>query len=305
MFTIIINQILKMLLLLLLGVACYHLKFIDQKGNKMLANILLMIVNPALIFMSLQKDYTPELVSGLLIAYVLAFATHVIAILFARLVIKKENPEHAVEQFAIIYSNCGFIGVPLINSVFGSDGVLFLTAYMTVFNIFAWTHGFTLMSGNHSLKEFKKGFFSPTVIACLSGLILFIFQIRLPVLLADTLTYISDMNTPLAMIIAGVSVAQTNPGHMLRNKKIYFITFCKLVLIPAIILVLLIPFQVNRTVAYTILIAAACPAATTGTAFALRFQKNYKYASELYTFTTLCSLITIPLFVYAAERLLV
>lgn len=306
MFLIITNQILKMLLLLLLGVVCYRLKLVDQQGNKTLANLLLMIVNPALAIMALQTDYSPDLVHNLLLTFLLAILIHAGAILLSTFLVKKTgNPDYAIERCSAIYSNCGFMGIPLVQSIMGSEGVLYLTAYMTIFNLCTWTHGVTQMTGKTSLKNLKKGILSPMVIASVFGLILFFTQTKLPAVVSDTLSYVSGMNTPLAMMIAGISVAQTDLGKMLQNKKLYFISTIKLLLMPALTLVFLAPLHINSTVACTVLIAAACPVAATCTAFSLRFKKNYQYSSELYAFTTLCSLVTIPLFVYAAERLLV
>ena len=306
MFLIIVNQIIKMLLLMLVGCLCYRLKLIDEQGNKTLANILLMVINPVLAVTALQTDYNSHLVSGLLMAYLLAVVTQVGVILISTALVKKTgNPDYAIERFSCTYANCGFIGIPLIQSVLGNEGVLYLTAYITVFNLLSWTQGVALMTGKTSKKDIKKGLLSPMVIACVLGLILFFGRIRFPKVLADTLDYIGGMNTPLAMIIAGVSVAQTDLLKMLRNKSVYFASFIKLLVVPAFTLCILTLFHVDKTVAYTILIASACPAAATCTMFALRFQKNYRYASEIYAFSTICSLVTIPLFVYAAERLLV
>jgi hypothetical protein len=305
MFVIIINQIIKMLLLMLAGYLCYRLKLIDQQGNQALANLLLMVINPIVAIMALQTDFRPELVSGLLLSYLLAFITHVIGVILSTVLVKRtQNPDYAIERFSSMYSNCGFIGIPLVQSILGNEGVLYLTAYMTVFNIFSWTHGIVLMTGKASRKDLKKGLLSPMIIACILGLIFFFTGIRFPAVLSDSLDYIRSMNTPLAMMIAGISVAQTDLIAMLRNRKLYFITFVKLLLIPAIVLCLLAVIHVDRTVAYTILVAAACPVAATCTAFSLRFQKNYRYASELYAFSTLCSLVSIPMLIYAAEQLL-
>lgn len=305
MFQIIIMQIIKMLLLLLLGCFCYRKKLIDQAGNQTLANLLLMVVNPALAIASLQTDYDPALVSGLLLSYVLAVLTHLVMILFSTIMIRRTgNEEYSIERFAAIYANCGFMGIPLIQSILGSEGVLYLTAYITIFNIFTWTHGVGLMTGTFSMKGLKKGLLSPMVIASLIGLALFFLRIRLPGVIADAISYVSGMNTPLAMLIAGISVAQTDIKAMLKNKRIYFVAAFKLLFMPAIVFLALIPLHLPSTVSCTLLIAAACPSAASGTAFALRFKKNYKYCSEMYAFTTLCSLITIPLFVYAAERFL-
>lgn len=305
MFLIIVSQILKMILLMLTGYFCYRQKLVDQQGNKALANLLLLVVNPVVAIMALQTDYSPHLVSGLLVSFALAAVTHILAIALAALLIKKTgNDDYSTERFSAVYSNCGFMGIPLIQSILGSEGVLYLTAYITVFNIFSWTQGVALMTGKATAKDFRKGLFSPMVIACALGLALFAAQIRFPAVIADTLNYVSGMNTPLAMMIAGISIAQTDLPQMLRNKKIYFVTAFKLLLMPAVMLGVLVLVRPSFTVACTILIAAACPSAASGTAFALRFHKNYRHASEIYAFTTLCSLATIPLFVYAAERLL-
>lgn len=306
MFQIITMQIIKMLLLLLLGIICYRRKLLDQAGSKTLANLLLMVVSPALAITSLQTDYDPALVSGLLLSYLLAILTHLVMIALSTIMIRKKgNSDVEIERFAAIYANCGFMGIPLIQSILGNEGVLYITAYMTVFNIVTWTHGIGIMTGNFSLKEVKKGLLSPMVIASFIGLILFFLRIRLPDVVNDTLTYVSQMNTPLAMLIAGISVAQTNIPALLKKRKIYFTAAFKLLFMPAVVLLALIPLRLPFNVACTILVAAACPSAATGTAFALRCQKNYKYYSELYAFTTLLSLVTIPMFVYAAERFLV
>lgn len=138
MFLIIVNQIVKMLLLLLLGIFCYRKKLIDQTGSKMLANLLLMIVNPMLAVLSLQVDYSPQLVHGLLLSYLAAFLTHIVGcILSTALIRTKGNPDCGIDRFSAMYSNCGFIGIPLVQSILGGEGVLYLTAYMTVFNIFS------------------------------------------------------------------------------------------------------------------------------------------------------------------------
>lgn len=356
MFSVIMTQIIKMLLILFVGILVSRLHLIDDHANKALANLLLLVVNPIVAITALQTDYSPDLVRGLLISYALAVLTHLIMIPVSALLIRKPEEKRdaadncAVERFAVIYSNCGFIGIPLVQSILGSEGVLYLTAYMTVFNIFSWTHGLGLMtkdaaasdrhidstrkdsvSGNsmsntqessaqavnskqksaHTAGSFSasarallRHLCTPMILASTLGLVLFFLQIKFPPILSDTLSYIGNMNTPLAMIIAGVSVSQVNIPAMLRDPRVYLVSFGKLLLMPTIVFVILLLVHVDSTVAYTILVASACPCAATGTAFALKYHKNYAYSSELYAFSTLCSLITIPAFLYAAERLL-
>jgi hypothetical protein len=305
MVLLIVNQILKMLIILLIGYLCYKLGLIDQHGNTTMANLLLMVVNPLVAVMSLQTDYRPELLHGLAMAYLLAILSHIIEILISQLLIRKNgNDECAIERFSCVYANCGFIGIPLIQSVMGSEGVFYLTAYMTTFNILSWTHGMALMTGTVSWKNLKQGLLSPMILASILGLALFALQIRIPDVPADALTYIANMNTPLAMLIAGVSVAQADLVGMLKNPRIYLISALKLLLIPALVLVMLLFIPVEREIAMTTLIASACPVAASGTAFALRFGKNYRYASQQYAFSTLLSLVTIPCIVFVAEHFL-
>ena len=305
MFEIISIQILKMLLLLLLGIFCFRTGLIDQRGSKTLANLLLMIISPVLAVLCLQTDYSASLVRGLLLSYVLAILTHLGMIVLSTVLIRKTgNTDYSIDRFSAIYSNCGFMGIPLVQSVLGNEGVLYLTAYMIVFNLFVWTHGVAVMTEKTSFRNITKALLSPVILGNAVGMLLFFLQIRLPDFLLDTCQYVADMNTPIAMIIAGVSVAQTDLWGMFKKKKLYLISVFKLMLMPAVVLLMLVLLPVPSTVAYTTIIAASCPVGATCTAFALRFQKNYTYASELYAFTTLCSILTIPIFILAAENLI-
>ena len=140
MFILIFNQLVKMLIILIVGIVCVRIGLVSKEGSKTISNLLLMLVNPILIIMVYQTDYDPILVKGLLFSFVAAFISHILAILVSKLLFRdKEDPNNMINQFAAVYSNCGFIGIPLINSVLGSEGVFYLTAYMTVFNILTWT----------------------------------------------------------------------------------------------------------------------------------------------------------------------
>lgn len=301
MFILIFNQLMKMLFILILAFICYRIKLLNQEGNRNLSNLLLMIVNPCLIVTTYQTEYNPHLVHGLLLAFVAALGAHLIGILIARISIRQNrNVDYAIDRFGSVYSNCGFMGIPLIYSVLGSEGVFYLTAYMTVFNVLSWTHGLALLEGQFSLARLKEGLTSPMVIGTAVGALLFFLQIRLPEVLLDSMNYVANMNTPLAMIIAGLSVAQADFKKIFGNLQIYRVSILKLIVIPLAVLFFLVGFKVEYNVAYTILIASACPTATTLTMMAIRFQKNYKYASEIFAFSTVLSLVTIPFVTFIA-----
>lgn len=303
MFSIVSSQIVKMFLLIIVGFICCRTGIVDKNGNKTLSNLLLMVINPVVIIDAFQIEYSPHLLQGVLLSLLLGFLSHFIGIGLAHILIpEKNNRDYNVERFSCVYSNCGFMGIPLIGGILGSEGILYITSYIIAFNVMSWTQGLVLMTGNSSWKQLRKGLTSPVIICIIIGLFLFINQIRLPALLGDTLGYLAGMNTPVGMLVAGVSLAQTSLVNAVKNPRLYLITAVRLLVIPMIMLALFCFLPLDSTVRLTILIASACPVATTCTMFALRFDKNYQYASEIFAFSTLVSMATIPGIVLLAEH---
>jgi len=297
------NQIMIMFFIIIIGAVCFKLNLIDKESNKKLADLVLMLVNPFVIFISYQREFEAELVKGLLISLLLALFTHIFGIVLATILLRKrKNPEKVVlERFAVAYSNCGFIGIPLVNGIFGSEGVFYLTAYMTIFNLTVWTHGVITVSGKSDLKSIVKALLSPSVIATVSGFVLFILRIMLPAPLYDAINYIGGMNTPLAMMVAGATIAQTDIKKLISNWRIYYVAFLKLLLLPVSVIFMLGFLDIPRIVLLTVVLAAACPTAATINLFALRYDKDYKYASEMFAITTILCSLTIPLVMVIAN----
>ena len=305
MFILILEQLLKMFFIMLLAFVCYRIGMVDQNGNKTVSNLLLSVVNPILIITVCQTEYNPNLVKGLLISFAAATATHILGILLSTLLIRaKDGTDYCIDRFSAMFSNCGFIGIPLIGSVLGDTGVFYLSAYMVMFNLFTWTHGVVLMEKKLSLRSLREGIFSPMFTATIIAVILFFLRIRIPGVLLDSMNYIADMNTPLAMMVAGFSVAQADIRKMCGNLRLYYTSAVKLIIFPLCTILMLKAFSLSSEIAMTILIAAACPAATTGTIMAIRYKQNYTYASEIFALSTVLSVITIPVLVLAAEHIL-
>ncbi|NLP26513.1 MAG: AEC family transporter, partial [Clostridiales bacterium] len=200
-----------------------------------------------------------------------------------------------------IYSNCGFMGIPLVNALFGSEGVFYLTAFLTVFNLLIWTHGIIQISGVRSLNSLKKALLSPSIISIAIGMIFFLARISLPNIVYQSLDYVAMMNTPLAMLVAGATIAETNVLNAFKNIRIYWITLIKLAIIPLILLAIFRFISVEDTVKLTVITAMSAPTATMCTLFCLRYDKNSKYASEIFAVTTLISTATLPLVIWLAE----
>ena len=305
MSSTILNQTIIMLILIAIGVLCAKTKLISETSNKDLSKFVLQVVNPVVIFMSYQKPYKAELAKNLLLTFVISLCAMTIMILFSYLLVrKKEGREFEIERSSSVYSNCGFMGIPLVNALFGDEGVFYLTAFITVFNLIVWTHGVILVSGEKDFKQVVKVFYSPTIISIFLGLITFFFEIRLPDTAVSALSFIKDVNTPMAMIVSGVTIAATDVPKLLKNYRVYYVCFLKLFVMPLILAVPISVFtNVDDKVRMTVLVAAAAPPAAMCTLLSIRYGKNSVYASEIFTAGTILSVGTLPLVVKATEYL--
>lgn len=295
---IVLKQVGVMFILIILGALCFKMNIITKEANKYLSDFILKIICPVLIFMAYQSEYNKELLSGLLMALILAFITYVVLIPVAALLIrKKEGRETAIERFSAIYSNCAFMGIPLVQGIFGAEGILYITASITAFNVFAWTHGIMMMKEEVSFKGLVNAIKSPSVIAVFVGFVCYITNIRLPEIFDSALRHVSNINTPLAMIVAGATIAQTNILKALKKTRILYISSLKLLIFPVLMIFIYMLFKPVPTVLISIAIATGCPTGATGTLFAVSYNKNASYSAEIFAITTVLSAITLPVIV--------
>lgn len=305
MASTILDQTLIMLMLIGVGVICAKTKLISEASNKDLSKFVLQVVNPVVIFVSYQREYRTELARNLLITFFMSVAAMALLIVFSYVFVrKKEGKDFEIERFSSVYSNCGFMGIPLVNAIYHEEGVFYLTAFITVFNLIVWTHGVILISGQKDFRQVVKVFYSPTIIAILLGLVTFFAQIEIPKTALSALNYIKEVNTPMAMIVSGVTIAATNVPKLVKKGRIYYVCLLKLIVLPMILAVpLSLIHGVDETVRMTILIAASAPPAAMCTLLSLRYGKNSIYSSEIFTAGTVLSVLTLPLVVEITEYL--
>ena len=304
MFLITLNQILKMALMMLLGAVCSKCGVIDEKGNRTLSDLVLMVVHPCVFFDSFMIEHNAEVLHNFFISFGIAAAAFAVTILIAGLVFRDRSGHTRIEKFSAIYSNCGFLCIPIVQALLGSKGVLYLTPYIFVFNLLVWSHGIMLMSGSTDRKQIVKGLTSPSILAMGLGFVLMLLNVKVPSLIKDTVSSISVMNTPMGMLIAGISLGNASLTRALRNPRIYLTSAIRLVLVPMLLLLLFMKLPVSRDLIYINLIAGACPAAATCTMFSLKYGQDHHYASEIFTISTILSIATIPSFVFLMEKII-
>lgn len=297
--SIVAVQVAIVFILIAVGFTLKKCRLIDENGSKQLTNILLMIVTPCVLINSYQREFIAEYAVKLLAAAGFAVLIHIVMIIAATLLCRPEKTNHyRINIFSAVYSNCGFMAIPLLTAVLGTDGVFYGAAYLAIFNICYWTHGVLLYSGDRKSLSLKKAFLNPGVIGTFLSLLLFFLQIRLPKIVLSPVEYLAGLNTPLAMIVLGAYLADIDLRKTLKKPSIYFVSLLRLIVFPIIAVFLAKLMRLDETVATSVLISAACPTATVTTLFAAKFGLDAGYASEIVSFTTLLSIVTIPLVMF-------
>lgn len=292
----VLRQTVIMSMIVVIGALCYKFKLINDDGKKQLSNLVLNVVNPLLIFLSYQTEMRQDLIEGFLWTIVMSALTYIAFILLSKLLLgKKKDSEGLVERFSVIYSNFGFMGTPLIFGVFGAEGVFIQNGFVTVSNLFIWTHGVMSMSGEHNRKTVFRALRSPALIAVGAGLICMFLQIRLPDMVYTAFNNVAEMTTPLAMIVAGASIMSAGILKSVKNLRVYVISAVKLLVFPIIgfALIMFLPCPVMPKL--ITLIEFSCPAAAIGTMFAIKYDKKPEYAAQIFAVSTLLSMATLPL----------
>lgn len=295
------KQILMMFLLMAVGIILYKRKMVTDQGSKELGTILLYVVIPSVVIKTFCIEKTAEKVLELTHSFVLAAAAMLIAVVVSMMMYGKKN---GVSCFSGSFSNAAFIGIPLITGTLGAEAVFYISMMIVLVNLLQWTLGVFFLTGDKSAMSVKKIITNPIVISVLIGLLIFLSGIKVPDMAITVLNTITGMNTPLAMVVSGIYLAQADVLGMLKRKDNYLVSVCRLVVIPLITVLVLkiIPFG-NVTMKMAILIACASPVGSNVAIFARQYDKDHKMAIEQVCMSTILCLLSLPLVAMLASKL--
>ncbi len=301
----VLRQTVIMFMIVIIGALCYKFKLINDDGRKQLSNLVLKVVNPLLIFLSYQTEMRRELIEGFFWTVAMAALTYFVFIVLTGLIFRKNTgPDTIVERFSSVYSNFGFMGTPLIFGVFGAEGVFIQNGFVTVSNLFIWTHGVMSMSGERDKKTVLKALRSPALIAVGAGLVCLFLNIKLPDMVFTALDNVAEMTTPLAMIVAGASIMSAGITASLKNPRVYLVSAVRLIALPLVGLGLIAFLPCPDMPKLITLIEFSCPTAAIGTMFAILYDKKPEYAAQIFAVSTLLSAATLPLMTMLGTALL-
>ena len=261
-----------------------------------------------MILNAFQVDYTPETVRGLLVAFAASLLMQVV-LLFAVSALGRVFHLDAVEITSVYYSNSGNLIVPLVTAVLGAEWVLYSCVYMSVQLVFFWTHCKKVISREASY-DWKKIVLNLNIISIFVGILLFFTGIRLPALVNNTLHSVGSMVGPASMIVTGMLFAGMDFRQIFANKRIYFVTFLRLIAVPLMALVLLKISHLadlsadGPTLILIVFLAVITPSASTVTQMCQVYGNDSRYASAINVVTTLASIVTMLLLVMLLQMVL-
>ena len=292
----IINQVLVLFSIMIVGYYARKRNIIYDEINKGLTQILLRITLPMLIVSSFNFTYSPELMGNMAVVFLASFFIFIVLIIINKvLFFMFENDKKAVLKFMTVFSNAGFIGFPILLSVYGKIGVLYGAIFNINFNLFIWTYGLSLYTGEKGLKNIKGLIINPGILAVIIGVVRVAFSIPVPSVIQGTLEMVGNMTTPISMIIIGAMLTEVKVKDIVKDLSLYYAIIIKLGVVPFVTMIIMRLLSIDPIIANTIIILEAMPTGTLCAIFAENTNNAPEYASKVVFITTLFSVITIPL----------
>lgn len=305
---LLMQQIVQLFLMIFMGYLIVKTGLVRDDDSKVLSKIILYLIVPCVIINAFQVDYTTDTVKGLLIAFAASVMTQVILLVVIS-VAGRLLHLNEVEVASVYYSNSGNLIVPIVTFILGQEWVLYGCVFMSVQLVFLWTHCKKIISREASY-DWKKIILNINMISIFIGVILFFTGIRLPEIIGNTLASVGTMIGPASMIVTGMLFAGMNLKQIFANKRVYFITFLRLIAVPLIALVLiklsnLAFFSADgNKIMLIVFLAIITPSASTVTQMCQVYGNDSRYASAINVMTTLLSIITMPVMVMLFQMIM-
>lgn len=299
---IVFRQTVVMFLYMSAGYCLFKTEKMTYKGSKDIATLLVWLVIPVVLVNSFCVERSMSRIIELLQSAFVTALSLVIAMAIAKLLFR----DRPIDNFGAAFSNAGFIGIPLVQAALGDDAVFWIVSMVAMMNMLQWSYGVGLLTGERSAVGLRHLIFNPILVGIGIGLILFFtgIGVHLPVVVSAALAGISSLNAPLAMIVLGSYLAQSDLKKLFTSPGLYKLSAVRLILIPLVTLLALHFIPVRPEILMTVFIGASTPTGANVAVYAQLYDKDYPYACQVVALTTLLSIITLPLMLMLADPLL-
>lgn len=308
-FTVPATQVAIMFGLIAVGWVAYRAKWLRTESLQGMTNLLLFLVSPAVTIHAFQRPFDADRLRTIGIVFVIDLVAFVIAIGLAKVIMNRRLvPDHAMRaalQFGTVYSNAGFIGIPLAQALLGSDGVFYAVTYIAAYTVFVWSHGIALFGHEHvrTSMKIRRVVLNPGIISILIALPLYVASIHIPSPVSDVVGNLAAMNTPLSMIVVGVNLAMFSLRTIFSDAYVWLGVFVRNIFVPAIFIALLGLLPIDPIAKMAILISISAPVGAMLVIFSVRHDQETQFATRLLCLSTLLCVVTLPTALVVASRL--
>lgn len=292
--------------LMAVGTVCRRTRLVDGPAVKGIVNLLIIVVTPCIIVDVFQRPFEPSMLRSFLLGFAISFAAHIALMLIARLTARGDAKSLPVLRLATVFSNAGFMGIPLEYAILGPEGVFYGIVYVATFNLFIWSWGLVQMRERTTWRDIRPMVLNPGTFGLALGLPLFLFSATLPSMVRIPVHLLSELNTPLAMVVIGFYLAGADFRRVVRTPAAYVSAFIRLVAFPLLMIGALwfLRGYVDRMMSLAIVIASSAPVAAMVTMFASKYERDVDLSVGLVSGTTLLSIATMPPVIALAMEIL-
>ncbi|WP_099205594.1 AEC family transporter [Scatolibacter rhodanostii] len=300
-FLTIFSKVVSMLVMIAVGYAVSKKGSLTGIGAAEITDFLLKIVTPCLIvaaFADSKGSITPQ---EMIVSTLIMLASMAVSMVVSRLSFrKKPDGRKEVLQFSVMFSNVGFMGIPLVQGIVGGKGVVYASFGIVIFNIISWTYGYRLMNSAAKIN-LRTILLNPGVIGLVLGLPVYFLNFNMPEFIMEPVDFFAALNTPLAMLIIGTYIAKVDLKSVATDISIYQMSILRLLVAPGILFAILLLLPLQPDMFISSMIQAATPTAASVVLFSVQFGKDSELASKCVAVTTVLSLITLPIWTMLAQ----
>jgi len=285
-------------LLLAVGFLCNKVGILTPANNKLLSRLVVNVTLPATLLNAVVGTsvdiHSPE-AKQLFGAIALYYSVLAILAFFISRAIAARHPDRGVYQYMCMFSNTGFLGIPLITAMFGQEALFHVALFNIPFNILAFTYGIAMIRGKREgEKTSLKKVLTPPTVASFVALILFLMGVTFPKAIDDAVSYVGGVTVPCAMMVVGASLATIPAGKVWKDWRMYVVGGYTLLLRPVIIWALASLFVTDPLVLGVTVILASVPVGANTTSLCIQYDANETLSSCSIFITTALSMLTIP-----------
>ena len=285
---------LMMFLLVAIGFLIRKIGIVNTEGRKNMIDLCIYLTLPFNVLHSFLREWDWNLFVSCGIILLLSAGYNAISVLFSAVLYKKADKKRQKPlKYGTIVSNSGFLGNPVVEGIYGTDGLLYAALFMLPVRIVMWSIGVSVFMKDGKDHLLKKILTHPCIVAIYGGVIIMISGIQFPTFVENTITGISNCNTPLSMMLVGMMLAEVHPKGLI-DKTMVFYTFVRLALIPAVVFAITAFLPIDSMLRGITVIMAGMPAPITTALLSAKYGGDEEYATGLIFLSTLLSLITLP-----------